>query len=109
MSAHKQWLDNEYQQWVKALQESTVDNFGSHPMVKRMLGEVDKNHFNKLCEYKGNSIFYLLPLDNLGGRLIYQTIFEPGYLIQTVYLPGGKILCKPLLILLSQIQRRGRP
>lgn len=35
---HKSWLDNEYSQWVKALQESTVHNFKEHPMVKRMLG-----------------------------------------------------------------------
>lgn len=34
---HKQWLDNEYQQWIKALQESTVDNFKEHPVVRRML------------------------------------------------------------------------
>jgi hypothetical protein len=34
---HKQWLDNEYQQWVSALQESTVHNFKEHPVVKRML------------------------------------------------------------------------
>lgn len=34
---HKEWLDNEYQQWVKALQESTVDNFQQNPIVRRML------------------------------------------------------------------------
>lgn len=38
---HKTWLDNEYSQWVKALAESTAHNFKEHPMVKRMLGEVD--------------------------------------------------------------------
>jgi hypothetical protein len=38
---HKDWLDNEYKLWVGALKESTVGNFGSHPMVRRMLGEVD--------------------------------------------------------------------
>lgn len=37
---HKQWLDNEYSEWVKALQESTVHNFKEHPGVKRMLGEL---------------------------------------------------------------------
>lgn len=45
---HKQWLDNEYSQWVKALQESTVDNFGDHPMVRRMLGGVDRGMFIEL-------------------------------------------------------------
>lgn len=38
---HKEWIDNEYHQWIKALQESTVHNFKEHPMVKRMLGEPD--------------------------------------------------------------------
>lgn len=38
---HKQWLDNEYSLWIKALQESTVHNFKEHPGVKRMLGEPD--------------------------------------------------------------------
>lgn len=42
MTDHKQWLDNEYAEWVKALQESTVHNFKEHPGVKRMLGEPDK-------------------------------------------------------------------
>lgn len=39
MLEHKQWLDNEYGLWVKALQESTIHNFKEHPMVKRMLGD----------------------------------------------------------------------
>lgn len=38
---YKEWVDNEYQLWVKAIQESTVHNFKEHPQVKRMLGEVD--------------------------------------------------------------------
>jgi hypothetical protein len=45
MSEHKQWLDNEYSQWIKALQESTVHNFKEHPGVKRMLGEPDAGLF----------------------------------------------------------------
>lgn len=45
MTSHKTWLDNEYGLWVKALQESTVHNFKDHPMVKRMLSEVDKKLF----------------------------------------------------------------
>lgn len=43
---HKQWLDNEYSEWVKALQESTVHNFKEHPVVKRMLGEIDIDLFH---------------------------------------------------------------
>jgi len=39
--SHKQWLDNEYRKWIDALQASTVDDFKDHPMVRRMLGEID--------------------------------------------------------------------
>lgn len=39
--SHKAWLANEYQKWVDALQTSTVHNFKDHPMVQRMLGEID--------------------------------------------------------------------
>jgi len=38
---HKQWLDNEYRQWIEALQASTPYNFKDHPMVKRMLGDFE--------------------------------------------------------------------
>lgn len=41
MNDHKQWLDNEYQQWAAALQSSTVHDFKDHPQVRRMLGEID--------------------------------------------------------------------
>lgn len=34
---HKQWLNNEYSEWIKALQESTVHNFKEHLGVRRML------------------------------------------------------------------------
>lgn len=39
--SHKHWLDNEYRKWIAALGESTVHNFKEHPMVKRMLGEIE--------------------------------------------------------------------
>ena len=38
---HKEWLDNEYRLWIEALNSCTVNNFKDHPMVKRMLGEID--------------------------------------------------------------------
>jgi hypothetical protein len=41
MSDHKAWLEHEYQQWIEALASSTVHNFKDHPMVKRMLGEIE--------------------------------------------------------------------
>jgi hypothetical protein len=45
MTDHKNWLDNEYSLWIKALQESTVHNFKEHPGVKRMLGEIGRDVF----------------------------------------------------------------
>jgi hypothetical protein len=38
---HKEWVDNEYKQWVDALNESTVYNFKDHPDVHRMLGHIN--------------------------------------------------------------------
>ncbi len=60
---HKEWLDNEYKQWVEALQQSTVTNFKDHPMVKRMLSDdVDAALYP--------TVHYLEPLlykiDNIG-------------------------------------------
>jgi hypothetical protein len=37
MTTYKEWLDSEYSAWVKALQESTIHNFKTHPTVQRML------------------------------------------------------------------------
>lgn len=60
---HKQWLSNEYSQWIKALQESTVNNFKEHPQVKRMLSEdVDPTLFKDLFHLQ----LLLLPIDNIG-------------------------------------------
>jgi len=60
---HKQWLDNEYSQWVAALQESTVDNFKEHPMVQRMLSEaLDPQLFPMVMHLQ----HILLPIDNIG-------------------------------------------
>lgn len=41
LDGYKTWIENEYRQWIAALQESTVHNFKDHPMVKRMLGDFD--------------------------------------------------------------------
>lgn len=34
---HKEWLYNEYQQWIDALNSCTVDNFQQNDIVRRML------------------------------------------------------------------------
>lgn len=45
---HREWLDNEYNQWIKALQECTVHNFKEHPVVRRMLSlDMEDNIFDK--------------------------------------------------------------
>lgn len=59
---YAQWLANEYQSWVAALQESTVHNFKDHPMVKRMLGD-----FEWPGPWTGNIDLELLEkIDNIG-------------------------------------------
>lgn len=62
---HKQWLDNEYSEWVKALQESTVHNFKEHPVVKRMLGEPDEKLWGQVYWFAQHS-FQLQVIDNIG-------------------------------------------
>lgn len=47
---HKAWLDNEYRQWVAALQASTVHDFKEHPMVQRMLGVIDSRLYVDLVK-----------------------------------------------------------
>lgn len=82
LSEHKQWLDNEYSQWTKALQESTIDNFQEHPMVLRMIGTVEEqlvkfNHYAKMvieanpssiCEIGGGSGLFYITLRKLGYK-----------------------------------------
>lgn len=59
---HKQWLDNEYKLWVDALQSCSVNNFKDHPIVKRMLGEIDPQLFHQAMHLQ----HILLPIDNIG-------------------------------------------
>jgi hypothetical protein len=39
--SHRDWLAGEYRQWCDALNTSAVRTFKDHPMVRRMLGEID--------------------------------------------------------------------
>lgn len=39
--SYKEWLDNEYEQWIRALEGSTVHDFKENEVVKRMLGEIE--------------------------------------------------------------------
>jgi len=68
--SYTEWLNNEYDQWVKALQESTVDNFGSHPIVRRMLGDISVEQFNSLIDWKQLDVSVLcglVDISRLGG------------------------------------------
>jgi hypothetical protein len=60
--SHKNWLANEYSQWTAALQSSTVHNFKDHPMVKRMLGEIQW----PLPVPQGVDLELLTRIDNIG-------------------------------------------
>lgn len=46
---YKQWLNKEYDEWAKALQESTVNDFKEHHAVKRMLGDVNAMLFPRFA------------------------------------------------------------
>lgn len=82
---HKDWLDNEYSLWAKALESSTVHNFREHPQVKRMLSEIDPSdywvedvlhkHWDLLLDIQ--SIGYPEPQEKLSGafiRMIYWAL-----------------------------------
>lgn len=65
--SHKRWLQNEYQLWIKALQESTVHNFKEHPQVQRMLSEdVNPSLFRHLYGIQHQ----LLAIDNVGREVM---------------------------------------
>lgn len=65
---HKEWLDNEYRQWVEALSECTVHNFKEHPMVKRMLGEPDSLLWIKANEGIKYDLSLVGCIDTIGRR-----------------------------------------
>lgn len=93
---HREWLDNEYSQWVKALQESTVDNFGSHPMVKRMLGEVSGPDFAILCDGKYDDISIwpgLKTVMSLGGEFT-GNVWRMIYYAQKVLERNPTVICE---------------
>lgn len=66
MSQHKQWLDNEYSLWVKALQESTVHNFKEHPQVQRMLSQTDGKFFTTEVTEAINNVPNIYKIDQIG-------------------------------------------
>jgi hypothetical protein len=67
MITHREWLEAEYRQWSEALASSTIQDFKDHPMVRRMLGEVDW----PLPAPGGIDLELLKKIDNIGRS-------EPG-------------------------------
>lgn len=61
---YSNWVNNEYELWVKALKESTVNNFKEHAMVKRMLGEIEPELFVDLLPEMDFEV--LTEIDNIG-------------------------------------------
>jgi len=78
---HKDWLDNEYKQFIQALNESTVNNFQQHPMVLRMLGTVEEQQ--KKFDYYAPLVLAQNPksICEIGGGsgLFYVTLRRLGY------------------------------
>jgi len=87
---HKEWLDNEYSEWVKALQQSTVDNFKEHPMVRRMLSLDISVDFSRLIsrEIFRKNIGLCLDIEKIGQTT--HTIFL-YHLLRLMYY-GEKVL-----------------
>lgn len=93
--SHKTWVDNEYRQWVKALQESTVDNFGWNKTVKRMLGEVDFRLFPnlKLTDPEAETVVEIMQIGN--GLLWFKgIIFRMVYYAQKVLKQNPSHICE---------------
>jgi Methyltransferase FkbM domain len=63
---HKTWLDNEYAMWVDALGKSSVHDFKEHPMVQRMLGNIDPIPFLELISTPIPTL--ISDIDNIGRR-----------------------------------------
>ena len=72
---HRQWLDNQYQQWVAALKECTVDNFKEHPMVRRMLSlDMDgKEHLKYSISISEEEYANMRAIDFLGTKHKFPT------------------------------------
>jgi len=82
------WINKEYREWERALEDSTVHNFKDNPIVQRMLGIIDP----KLFEFHVTSTQIIEDIDNIGReiptalsgagmRMLYyaKKVMERGY------------------------------
>lgn len=88
---HKEWLDNEYAQWMQALSESTVHNFKEHPMVRRMLSldlsrEIFYDHINGWSPSDNQPLLTIVKIDCIGYN--YGPAYQPmpeGATLRMIY------------------------
>lgn len=66
MHNHKSWLDNEYRQWTRALQSSTVHNFKEHPQVRRMLSIGTEFPFSVMGGLTPETVSLISLIDSIG-------------------------------------------
>lgn len=87
--SHKQWLDNEYSEWIKALSESTVHNFKEHPGVKRMLGEIGRYVFyDHVKNWSGGDMVmvnHVVKIDLVGFDKEAPTLMPTGNCFRYIY------------------------
>lgn len=92
--SHKQWLENEYSKWIEALQQSSVLDFKGHPMVRRMLGEIDRDW--AIDSYGlPDDVRLLEQIDNI-GRAKYEPL--SGIAIRMIYYARQILKAKPTSI-----------
>jgi hypothetical protein len=81
---HKEWLDNEYRQWVEALQSCNVHNFKENPMVRRMLSlDATGDIFNFVKGYSNDDnslVNKIVKIDLIGyGRTVPVPAIFPEF------------------------------
>lgn len=92
---YKEWLDNEYSQWIKALQESTVHNFKEHPMVKRMLGEPDRDIWEKVwIKLTVEQQVLILQISVIGGEDNWARTHRMIYYAQQILKRNPSSICE---------------
>jgi hypothetical protein len=70
---HKAWLDNEYQEWVTALNTTGVHTFKDHPQVRRMLSIGLEFPVDTLSPLDPDLLSTLFLVDDIGYRETHPT------------------------------------
>lgn len=94
---HSEWLNNEYEQWIAALNECTVHNFKEHPMVNRMLSHVDVDVWRKQVVLSAIPRAQLNKIDSIsliGGRGDMGCICRMIYYAQQIIKLNPQSICE---------------